>query len=86
VGGGVGGGGDVDVGCVAAETGGGENTPGRSVSVVVDGGAMSAGCCTGVDVVASRVGTGCVAPRCCCGEIEAETFITRGTSGVRGCG
>lgn len=54
-----GGGGDDDVGCVAGETGGGENTPGRFVSVVVEGGAMSVGCCTGVDDVASvRAGTG----------------------------
>lgn len=82
-----GGGGEVEVGCVAGETGGGENTPGRFVSVVVDGGAISVGGCTGVDEVASRAGTGCApACCCCCGEIEADTFITRGSSGVSGCG
>ena len=48
---------------------------------------MSVGGCTGVDEVASRAGAGAGAAPCdCCGVIEAETFITRGSSGVSGCG
>lgn len=63
--------------CHCGGGGGGENTPGRLVSVVVDGGAIDVGGCTGVDDVgldgagagvgvADGAGGGSGVARCCC--------------------
>ena len=49
---------------------------------------MSVGGVTVVDVVGVRTGAGATgaAAACCCGEIAAETFMTRGSSEVTGAG